>query len=188
MLTFETGGQGRFAIFAVQGIRAKPGAKAAELLTALNGSDGLSAQVLDASKVAGFRHLQASALMASNSWERGENISKSPATEILVYASAKRQIKAAISSMGVSTGSALWVVIGVGVSFEAIAPLCREAERFGELDDSVVEITDEKKKTIAEAFGIGSEATSIARTLTGSDTAALQSLVLEKVAISEFKR
>lgn len=188
MMIFETGGLGHFAIFAAQGLRAKPGARAADLLNVLNGCEGLSVQVLDASKVAGFKHLQSSALMASNSWCRGENTSKSPATEILVYASAKRQIKEAISSMGISEGSQQWAVIGFGSSAESIARLKREAELFGELDDSVIAINSEKIKALIAAFRIESEALSVARTLTGSDAAAVESLILERVAISEFKR
>jgi len=188
LLIFRTGGSGRFSVLAAVGLRSNPDARAADLLEALNGSEDMSAQVLDATKIAGFRHLQASALMASNAWGRNANVSRSPATEVLVYASAMKQIKEAISSIGVSPVSLLWAVIGVGRSAEAMDMLERSAGRFGVLDDSIIEMSEQKVCSIAESFRIGNAEASIAEKLICSRTGAIQSLILERVAISEFRR
>jgi len=185
---FKMSGEGTFGLLAVIGLRANTDARAADLLAAINSSAGLSAQVLDATRIAGFRHLQAAALMASNAWARKANVSRSPATEVLVYASAKRQIKEAISAVGVHPGSLLWAVIGVGRSDAATDLLERSASRFGTPDDSVLEMSGAKAREITDSFQIGGAEASIAERLTGSRLGAIQSLVLERVALSEFRR
>ncbi len=188
MQIFKTSGEGIFGILAVIGLRANADARAADLLAAISPSAGLSVQVLDATMVAGFRHLQAATLMASNAWGRKANVSRSPATEVLVYASAKRQIKEAISAVGVHPSSLLWAVIGVGRPDAATDLLELSASRFGTLDDSVLEMSEAKTPGIADSFRIGEAEASIAEKLTGSRLGAIQSLVLEKVALSEFRR
>jgi len=187
LMIFKMGGA-VFGFLAAMGLRANPDASAAVLLRALDSVAGISAQVLDANEIAGFGHLQAAALMASNAWANKTNVSRSPATEALVYASAKRQIKEAISTIGVHPGSQLWAVIGIGKPGAEAEPLERCASRFGTQDDTLLEMSEEKACGITESFQIGGAEVSIAEKLTGSRLEAIQSLVIERVALSEFRR
>jgi KEOPS complex subunit Cgi121 len=73
-----------------------------ELRAAIPGND---IQFFDGAKIAGKEHLEIAAINASQAFKFGVNISRSLAMETLLYASAQRQIDAAIAKIGVTVDS-----------------------------------------------------------------------------------
>ena len=62
-------------------------------------------QFFDCAYIAGTEHLEIAAINALHAFRNGINISRSLSMETLLYASAQRQIDAAIRMLGVSRGS-----------------------------------------------------------------------------------
>lgn len=77
---------------------------------------GLTAQLFDASALAGEEHLRSAAIHALRAMERGMGRTSSLAMEILLYASGRRQIRDALKLVGVSgrTRRIAAVLIGRG--------------------------------------------------------------------------
>jgi tRNA threonylcarbamoyladenosine modification (KEOPS) complex Cgi121 subunit len=73
-----------------------------ELRTAIPGKD---IQFFDGRHIAGKEHLELAAINASHAFKSGINISRTLAMETLLYASAQRQIDAAIAKIGVTAES-----------------------------------------------------------------------------------
>ncbi|MDJ1432793.1 KEOPS complex subunit Cgi121 [Halostagnicola sp. A-GB9-2] len=71
---------------------------------------GVTIQAFDASYIAGERHLERSIELADRARERGENVARDRAVEILLYAAGRRQIDRALE-MGVSEGGNRVVVL-----------------------------------------------------------------------------
>lgn len=63
---------------------------------------GIEVQAFDSNKIAGWEHLYFAALNALKAFQSGYNISKSLSMELLLYASAERQIKNAIQKVGIN--------------------------------------------------------------------------------------
>jgi tRNA threonylcarbamoyladenosine modification (KEOPS) complex Cgi121 subunit len=112
-------------------------------------------QVFDADMVAGWGHLFFAAVNAVKSFESGSAISRSLSIESLLHASCQDQISRAFEVMGVSKDTervALLVLAeGPGATEEAYE---RVADSVGEADDSVLEVSGEKVRSIMDAFGI----------------------------------
>jgi tRNA threonylcarbamoyladenosine modification (KEOPS) complex Cgi121 subunit len=73
-----------------------------ELRAAITGNN---IQFFDGGHIAGKEHLEIAAINASHAFKSGINISRSLAMETLLYASAQRQIDAAIAKIGVTGDS-----------------------------------------------------------------------------------
>jgi tRNA threonylcarbamoyladenosine modification (KEOPS) complex Cgi121 subunit len=116
----------------------------------------MCAQFFDAGLVASWQHLYFAVLNALLAFKNGRNISKSVAMEVMLYASAQRQIRKAIEFMGVKCAVADVAVVVIGESAESVEALCSAvSKRVGkEPDDAVLEISKEKAECIREAFGI----------------------------------
>ncbi|MBC7126978.1 MAG: KEOPS complex subunit Cgi121 [Candidatus Methanosuratincola petrocarbonis] len=179
-------GKGQFALLLMAGLRPKPGADPRPLLAKYSQSPSL--QLLDARSVAGEVHLMAAALLAKKSWEAGENVSRIPANEVLLYASSKRQIREAIEFMGVRENSSGWVAVAVCESEAQIACLMQDLLAMGAQDDSLIDLDDSKCPEVERKFGISEEEISYALPLVGSRVRAVSSLVVERVSISDLYR
>jgi KEOPS complex subunit Cgi121 len=172
----------------IAGIRPKDPGAFLEAIKAISSLPGVSAQLLDAKSVAGQEHVATAALLAARAWSEKRNTSHTPATEVLLYASGKRQIKEAIAGFGVTAHSKGWVVIALSSSPSKLAALSNKLGKIGTTDNTLVELTGDKVATIIEKFGISKEEISAVEPLFGSTLKALQSLVMERVAISEVYR
>ncbi|MEM3507298.1 MAG: KEOPS complex subunit Cgi121, partial [Candidatus Bathyarchaeia archaeon] len=62
---------------------------------------GIEIQFFDSKKIAGWEHVYFAALNALKAFQNKNNISKSLSMELLIYASAERQIKDAIQKIGI---------------------------------------------------------------------------------------
>lgn len=140
-------------------------------------------QLLNADLIAGYEHVLVSLNLAIRSWRRKKNIAKSLAMEVVLYASATRQIKDAIAKMGISSNSKNCVALVINAK-----PVVDELLKYGEEDDSLMEINEEKISNLMKAFNIKEQELSIAKSIYEKEEIAVQSLVLERIALSELLR
>ncbi|SFG99153.1 KEOPS complex subunit Cgi121 [Halopelagius inordinatus] len=100
-------------------------------------------QAFDARYVVSELHLRRAVELADRAFERGENVARDRAVEILLYAAGRRQIDDALA-MGVSPGETPVVVLADGESEDAAVERLRERldfepeETLGDYDESLV--------------------------------------------------
>ena len=113
-------------------------------------------QFFDVELVATWQHLYFAVLNALLAFKNGRNVSKSVAMEIMLYASAQRQIRKAIDLIGVKCGSANVAVVIIGERPDSVKALLSViSEAIGaEPDETVLELSKRKEQRICEAFGI----------------------------------
>ncbi|MEM4657820.1 MAG: KEOPS complex subunit Cgi121 [Candidatus Methanosuratincola sp.] len=179
-------GKGLFALLLMAGLRPKTGADPRPLLGKYSQSPSL--QILDACFVAGEAHLMTAAVLAKKSWEAGENVSRIPANEVLLYASSKRQIREAIEFMGVRESSSGWVAVAVCESETQMGCLVQDLLAMGTEDDSLIDLDESKCPGVKSKFGISEDEISCALPLVGSREMAISTLVVERVSISDLYR
>jgi KEOPS complex subunit Cgi121 len=126
--------------------------KAARKETAQNGWF----QFFDAELVATWQHLYFAVLNAMLAFENGRNISKSMAMEVLLYASAQRQIRKALQLIGVKCDSANVAIVIIGETADSVKKVLSAISKRidAEPDETVLEVSKEKLRGIREAFGI----------------------------------
>ena len=141
-------------------------------------------QFFDAKLVATWQHLYFAVLNALFAFKSERNISRSVAMEVLLYASAQRQIKKAIDFMGVKCASANVAVAIIGESAESVDEILSIVSKHvgEEPDDDVLEISKEKVEGIREAFGITKTELETV-TKKNNSKGALVDLVVERVAL-----
>ncbi|MFC6719705.1 KEOPS complex subunit Cgi121 [Natrialbaceae archaeon GCM10025810] len=141
---------------------------------------GTTVQAFDARYVVGPRHLERAVEFADRAIERGENVARDRAVEILLYAAGRRQIDRALE-MGVGEGEGRAVVLLDGgdeaAALEGLEsnPAFATVETFTGGDDAGDEET-------LEAFF---EITDAERATTDAD---LEDLVCERVALLEVEK
>jgi tRNA threonylcarbamoyladenosine modification (KEOPS) complex Cgi121 subunit len=149
---------------------------------------GAAVQLFDAELIATWEHIYFAVLNALTAFRNRRSISKNVAVEVLLYASAQRQIRKAIALIGVKSSSKNVAVVAVGedpVSVENV--LSAVAERFGKKpDESVLELSKHKQQCIRRAFGISDKELD---TVTEKDDSerALVNLVVERMALLSTK-
>jgi KEOPS complex subunit Cgi121 len=113
-------------------------------------------QFFDAKLVATWQHLYFAVLNALLAFKNEGNISKSVAMEVLLYASAQRQIRKAIQLVGVKQDSTNVAVIIIGEKTDSVqAVLTVVSKLIGvQPDETVLELTKEKIESIRKVFGI----------------------------------
>jgi len=148
-------------------------------------------QFFDAKLVAGWQHLYFAALNAVNAFSKKLNISNSLGIEILLYASAQRQIKEAVRLIGIHPNSrAVAVVIVANTRSEAssllsvISALLKENMQ----DDGLLELTDDKVEEIKRLFEISDIELEAKVEREDGKKEALIDLVIEHVALLVTQR
>jgi len=147
--------------------------------------DEAHVQFFDAKLVASQQHLYFAALNALKAFEKKLNISNSPAIEVLLYASAQRQIRKAVDMLGIKPHSSQVAVLviaetkrGADIALEAVSKLIS-----GERDDSVLELTDEKFEGVKTLFDVSDLEIEAKLRKKGLEREALIDLVIEHVAL-----
>jgi len=145
-----------------------------ERLGAIGDEHGVTVQAFDARYVVDRAHLTRAVEFADRAIDRGENVARDRAVEILLYAAGRRQINRALA-MGVDEGASPAVVLvdsergddaAERAAAAAVADLLDPAETLGAYDEG----------RVREFFGVGeAELAAVAGTL--SD------LVRERVAL-----
>ena len=116
----------------------------------------LSVQFLNAGLIATWEHLYFAVLDSLTAFGTNRNISKNLSVEIMLYASAQRQIKKAIRLLGVSHDCADIAVVVVGKATQDIeVVMVSLLKRLGkDVDDSVLDLSPRKMRNICKAFAI----------------------------------
>jgi tRNA threonylcarbamoyladenosine modification (KEOPS) complex Cgi121 subunit len=185
---YNLGGPAGLRYLLIIGIRPGRSYSIQEVLKSISSDPETSVQIFGAESVAGYEHLLAAALLTVRAWTAKRNLANSPAIEVLLYASAKRQIKEAIGSSGVKEGSRGWVVIALSSSRARLRAVREAIMHYGSEDEGLVELTENKFPFLVDKYGITQDEMAVARQLCTSKLEALKSLVLERVALSDLYR
>jgi tRNA threonylcarbamoyladenosine modification (KEOPS) complex Cgi121 subunit len=142
-------------------------------------------QFFDAKLIAGKQHLYFAALNALKAFERKSNISSSLAVEALLYASAQRQIRKAVETLGVKQDSSEVAVLIIAEDNQGTDRCLNIVSRLmpGEREDAALELTDEKVGNIMRLFGISELEIEAKLRRKGLEKEALADLVIEHVAL-----
>ncbi|MEM3090173.1 MAG: KEOPS complex subunit Cgi121 [Candidatus Bathyarchaeia archaeon] len=149
----------------------------------------VEAQFFDAGFVATWQHLYFAALNAFNAFKNGVNISKSLAVEVLLYASAQRQIRKAMNFLGIKPNSDAIAVLIVGEKAEDVKTALQAISKIvgGRRDDAVLELSREKIEAVRKAFEISD--VELEAVMRGNDLKqAIVNLVIERVALLATER
>ena len=150
---------------------------------------GVETQFFDARSIATWQHLYFALFNALTAFKNEENISKSLAMETMIYASAQRQIRKAMEFIGIDTGTSEIALLAVGDDSETLKSVLSMISRniSRENSDTVLELSEEKKRIIQEKFGISDlelESTMKRNNL----EEALTNLVIERMALLATQR
>jgi len=153
-------------------------------------TDNACVQFLDASLVAGSEHLHFAALNALNAFEGQVNISSSLVIEILLYASAQRQIKEAVRLIGVRTNTTKVAVVIIAETGKQASAILKVVSRLlrGKRDDSVIDLTGGKLANLRKLFGISDVELEAKAERKGLEKQALMDLVVEHMALLVAQR
>jgi len=148
-------------------------------------------QFFDTKLVAGWQHLYFAALNAVTAFKNKLNISNNLSIEILLYASAQRQIKEAVKLIGIHPSSReVVVVIVADTRMEAssllsiISALLTGSTR----DDGLLELSDDKVEGIRRLFEISDIELEAKLEKEDGEKEALMDLVIEHVALLVTQR
>ncbi len=152
--------------------------------------DDACIQFFDASLVAGWEHLYFAALNALNAFKSKCSISNSLAMETLLYASAQRQIKDAVNLMGIKPSTPNVAVLICAKTSEQAKAVLKTVSRLlvGTPDDSVVELTDDKRAGLMDLFNVSTLELEAKTERKGFEKQALSDLIIEHVALLVTKR
>jgi len=141
-------------------------------------------QFFNAELVATWQHLYFAVLNALTAFRNKTNISKSVAVEVMLYASAQRQIRKAIALIGFKRDSAAVAAVIIGESPHAVkAVLSSVSKRVcSEPDETVLALSTAKMHNIRRAFSI-SEREMETVVKAGDVKQALVDLVIERAAL-----
>ncbi len=141
-------------------------------------------QFFNAELVATWQHLYFAVLNALTAFSNQSNISKNVAVEVMLYASAQRQIRKAIALIGVKRDSAQVAAVIIGENADAVtAALSSVSKHVGaEPDETVLALSNGKVRSVREAFSISDKEleTVMAK---GDAQQALVNLVIERMAL-----
>jgi KEOPS complex subunit Cgi121 len=146
-------------------------------------------QFFDAKYVASWEHLYFAVLNALTAFKNKENISKSIAMETLLYASAQRQIRKAMELLGIKSETSEIAVLIIGENSETVKSALSmiSTSATAQHDDTVLELSEEKKRIIQKTFGISDLELKTVMKKEGLEEA-LTNLVIEQMALLSTQR
>lgn len=139
-------------------------------------------QFFDADLVATEEHLYFAVLNALQAFRVKTNISKSVAVEVMLFASAQRQITRAIEHIGLKQGRRNMAVAIIGDNPQAVEAQFEALSAYlgSRADETVFQLTPAKEKQIQAAFEISTEEI---KAVKGPAQQVLVSLVVEHMAL-----
>ena len=141
-------------------------------------------QFFDAELIASQQHLYFAALNALQAFQNKTNISKSPAMETMLYASAQRQIQRAIQRCGIKPETKNMAVLIIGEKQTSIQSGLEAISKYVGVkpDEKVLEMSKAKEKKIIKTFQITDE--ELKTIIKNNDREeAVVNLVIERVAL-----
>ena len=170
----------------ITGFRNMKFAKAEKFLKAnrKENRENLDVQFFDAQLIATKEHLYFAALNALQAFQNKTNVSKSPAMETMLYASAQRQIQKAIERCGIKPETTSMAIIIIGEDPTRLKTMLQAISTCVgvEPDEKVLEISKFKEQKIIETFEITDEELK-AVTKSENRVEAVVNLVVERVAL-----
>ncbi len=148
-------------------------------------------QFFDAKLVAGWQHLYFAALNAVNAFKNKLNISNNLGIEILLYASAQRQIKEAVKLIGIHPNSREVAVVIVANTHKKVSSLLNRISALlteSTHDDGLLKLTDDKVEDIKRLFEISDTELEAKVEKEDGMKEALMDLVIEHVALLVTQR
>ena len=144
----------------------------------------VAVQFFNADLVATWEHLYFAVVNALTAFDIHRNISKNLAIEVMLYASAQRQIRKAIELLGLKPGCADVAVVVVAENPEAVeAALKSVSKHFSQKqEEHVLELSPAKVQSVRRAFTITDEEMTVV-TKNGDANRALVDLVIERMAL-----
>jgi KEOPS complex subunit Cgi121 len=149
----------------------------------------LEFQFFNAKLVATWQHLYFASLNALTAFKNQTNISKSLAVEIMLYASAQRQIRKAMELIGIKKGVSEIAVLVIGRDAESVnsALSCVAELLNAKRDDKVLMLSEEKIRALKKAFEISE--IEIGSVMSKDDLEkAVVDLVIERMALLSTRR
>jgi tRNA threonylcarbamoyladenosine modification (KEOPS) complex Cgi121 subunit len=145
-------------------------------------------QFFDADLIVTFEHLYFAAVNAFAAFKTKTNISKSPAMETMLYATAQHQIQKAIEQAGIKPESQNMAVLIIGNDAEQVGSALKSITKAigARPDETVLEMTQTKIGEIKKAFGISDRELLSANRGEDLETA-LINLVIERMALVSTK-
>jgi len=145
-------------------------------------------QLFDADLVATWEHLYFAVLNALMNIENKRGISKSLAMEVMLYASAQRQIRKALKLVGLTPASKNVAVVVICDKAELVKAGAKVTARFlgVEPDENVLALSQLKKQRIREVFDVSDAELEPISTGESGDQA-LVDAVVERVALLSTK-
>jgi tRNA threonylcarbamoyladenosine modification (KEOPS) complex Cgi121 subunit len=149
----------------------------------------VEAQFFDAKFVASWEHLYFAVLNALTAFKNKENISKSVTMETMLYASSQRQIRKAMELLGIKPETSEVALLIIGRNPETVKSALRlvSASVKAQRDDTVLELSEEKRRNIQKAFGISDLELKTVMKKNGLEKA-LTNLVIEQMALLTTQR
>jgi len=146
-------------------------------------SQNTDIQFFDADLIATQEHLYFAVLNALQAFKNKTNLSKTPAMETILYASAQRQIQKAIERCGIKPKTKSMAVIIIGDDPKQIGNALREVTISvgSDPDADVLELTRNKEAKIRKAFEITDQ--ELRTVENGNPEKAIVNLVIERVAL-----
>ncbi len=141
-------------------------------------------QFFNGDLIATWQHLYFATLNALVAFKNNANISRNVTMEMMLYASAQRQIQKAIEVIGVKPTSTRIAVVVLNDSADPINLVLSEISKCigKEPTDAILGLTEEKTRNICKAFGISAkELETVAKE--GNYQQALVDLVIEHMAL-----
>jgi len=147
-------------------------------------------QFFDAQVIAGWEHLFFAGLNALNAFKNKQNISNSLAIEVLLFASAQRQISKAVEMLGINLESSQVAVLMIAETQEKATTALEIISNVisGERDDRVLELTEEKMEGVKRLFNISDLELKAKLRKEGLEREALIDLVIEHEALLAARR
>ena len=156
---------------------------------ARNACSPTAVQFLDAEALISEKHLFFATLNAIKAFKQGRNIAQSLDIEILLYASAQKQIGEAIHSVGLRPRTSLMAVVLVGEDEAATALATKRLQTIvpGDQDQSILCLADQKKIAVLnQLYGINAAEVGALSRMNNKE--ALQWLIIERAALLDVKR
>jgi len=184
-LILDLSKDGRFA--AVTAFKTPSGIDPSAALTELRSAfPDADIQFFEGARIAGKEHLEIAATAALHASKTGLNISRNVAMEVLLYASAQRQIDAAIRVLGVTRESKTVGLVAFSGSRDEVDSLQDRIAKFlkTDLDDALLEEwSPNKARMITRLFGINNSELDAIKMPGQPVREVIQKAVLERVAL-----
>ena len=145
---------------------------------------GAALQFFNAELVATWRHLYFAVLNALTAFRNKRNISKKLEVEVMLYASAQRQIRKAITLIGIKRESADVALVIIGEDRDYVnKTLSSVSKHIGSVPDAtVLELSPSKEQRIRSAFSISeNELKTVVKS--GAVQQAIVDLICERMAL-----